>query len=49
MNDVRITMEKRIFAYGKGSVAITVPAQLGFKAGDRIKVTFESIGQEVKE
>lgn len=48
MNDVRLTTTKRAFAYGKGSVAVVIPAQLGFKPGDKIKVTFESI-QEVSE
>lgn len=48
MDEIKATVVKRAFTYGKGSLAIVVPAQLGFRSGERIKVTFERIEQEVK-
>ena len=39
----KVTTEKTIFSYGKGSMAIVVPAQYGFKPGEKVKVTFEKL------
>lgn len=39
----KCTVIKKGFAYGPGSLAVIVPAQLGFKAGEEIKITFEKV------
>jgi len=44
----KFTTEKKVFAYGRGSRAIVVPAQLRLKPGEKIKVTFEKVEEDGK-